>query len=105
ELFKGTNTIERVGAAHGILAYLNQGPHLVFLSTHDLELADLLADGYELYHFRDDIREATLHFDYTLHPGIIQDTNAIRILALSDYPEAVVDQALETVEKGKSQKQ
>jgi len=37
EVFKGTNTIERIAAAKAILEYLTQaGDHLVLVSTHDL---------------------------------------------------------------------
>ena len=53
ELFKGTNTTERIAAGKAVLSHLNRGPHIVLVSTHDIELAELLdSDGYELHHFR-----------------------------------------------------
>ena len=42
ELFKGTNTTERIAAGKAVLAHLSRGAHLVLVSTHDVELADLL---------------------------------------------------------------
>jgi DNA mismatch repair ATPase MutS len=50
ELFKGTNTMERVAAAKGVLEYLIKGENMVLVSTHDLELPDLLRPAYDLYH-------------------------------------------------------
>ena len=39
ELFKGTNTTERIAAGKAVLSHLNRGPHIVLVSTHDIELA------------------------------------------------------------------
>ena len=51
EIFKGTNTIERVSAGKAILSYLAKGNNVVFVSTHDTELNELLKMEYDLYHF------------------------------------------------------
>ena len=50
EIFKGTNTIERISAGKAVLSSLSNN-NIVFVSTHDIELADLLKSEYELYHF------------------------------------------------------
>lgn len=56
EIFKGTNTIERISGVKAILTYLNKKEHTVLVSTHDIELTELLEkDNYELYHFSEDI--------------------------------------------------
>ena len=52
EIFKGTNTIERISAGRSVLSYLNNESNIVFVSTHDIELAYLLQSDYKLYHFR-----------------------------------------------------
>ncbi|MFK7770829.1 MAG: DNA mismatch repair protein MutS [Saprospiraceae bacterium] len=96
EVFKGTNTIERVGAARAILAFLNQKNHLVLVSTHDIELTDFLKDGFVLYHFQEQIQNDELFFDYKLKKGILQKRNAIRILELAEYPQEVIDHARAT---------
>jgi len=98
EVFKGTNTIERVGAARAILAFLNQKNHLVLVSTHDIELTDLLKDGFVLYHFQEQIQNDQLYFDYKLKKGILQKRNAIRILELANYPQDVIDNARATAQ-------
>ena len=93
EVFKGTNTIERVGAAKAILEFLNQKNHLVMVSTHDLELTNFLKDSFVLYHFQEQIENGKLFFDYKLKQGILQQRNAIRILELAEFPNQVIQEA------------
>lgn len=97
ELFKGTNTTERIAAGKAVLARLNKGPHIVLVSTHDTELTTLLRDdGYELHHFREEVAGGKLRFDYRLHAGRLTTRNAIRILELYHYPPEVIDDAYRT---------
>ena len=93
ELFKGTNSVERIAAGKSVLDYLNKGNNIVFVSTHDLELADYLNETFDLYHFTEVIENNDILFDYKIKPGNLVTTNAIRILALNNYPAAVVDEA------------
>ena len=94
EIFKGTNTIERIAAGKSVLSYLaRSNNNIVFVSTHDIELTDLLYDEYDLYHFTETIQEQQIHFDYKLKSGNLTTTNAIRILEINDYPEDVTDEA------------
>ena len=60
EVFKGTNTIERIASAKAILSYLNKGDNIVFVSTHDVELTTMLTDEYDLYHFTEVIENDQL---------------------------------------------
>lgn len=100
ELFKGTNTVERIAAGKAVLAHLNRGPHLVLVSTHDIELAELLRDdAYELHHFREEVVDGRLVFDYRLHTGPLATRNAIRILELYDYPAGIIAEACEVQER------
>ena len=83
-----------------MLAHLNRGPHLVLVSTHDVELADLLRkDGYELHHFREEVIDGKLVFDYQLHTAPLTTRNAIRILEMYDYPRNLIAEAYEVQEK------
>lgn len=93
ELFKGTNSAERIAVGKAVLEYLAQGTNLVLVSTHDIALADLLADRFDLYHFTEVIDNNDIHFDYRIKPGKMTATNAIRILELNKYPGTVVDEA------------
>ena len=93
ELFKGTNTVERIAATQAVLAYL-QPRSLVVASTHDGELGALLHPAFTEYHFSETVTEADWYFDYLLKPGPLTTRNAIRLLARAGYPAAIVQQAL-----------
>ncbi|MCU4164271.1 MutS-related protein [Carboxylicivirga caseinilyticus] len=93
EIFKGTNTVERIASGKAVLSYLASNNNLVFVSTHDIELADLLKDEYELYHFCESIDNGSIHFDYQLKQGPLQNRNAIRILEINNYPKSIIEEA------------
>jgi ABC-type molybdenum transport system ATPase subunit/photorepair protein PhrA len=100
EIFKGTNTIERIAGGKGILSYLNKGNNVVLVSTHDIELAQLLkSDNYELYHFSEKISHNELLFDHKLKFGELKTRNAIKILELYNYPKEIITDARH-IEKG-----
>lgn len=94
EIFKGTNTIERISAGKAVLSDLSRNGNLVFVSTHDIELTDLLQDGYELYHFSERVEHSNVDFDYILKLGKLTQRNAIRILEINGYPESVIKEAV-----------
>jgi DNA mismatch repair ATPase MutS len=92
EIFRGTNTIERVAASTAVLHHL--GRHqFVLATTHDVELQELLADTFDMYHFSDRVAESTYSFDYKIHPGPAQSRNAIKLLELSGYPASIIHEA------------
>jgi hypothetical protein len=93
EIFRGTNTIERVAAAKSILSYLTAKRNFVFISTHDLELAELLGSEYAVYSFEEMVADKRLTFDYKIKPGILKNKNAIAILEAIGYPATVVSDA------------
>ena len=93
EVFKGTNTAERIGAAKAILSYLNRKDNIVIVSTHDIELAEMLSSEYDLHHFTETVESKELHFDHTLKPGPLTTRNAIKLLELANYPKEVIDEA------------
>ena len=94
EIFKGTNTVERISAGKAVLSALTKGGNIIFVSTHDIELADLLKDEYELYHFSEKVNHKTVDFDYKLKDGKLKNRNAIRILQINDYPESIIAEAI-----------
>jgi hypothetical protein len=98
EIFKGTNTIERVSAGKAILSYLAKNNNLVFVSTHDTELNDLLKSEYDLYHFTETVSEEELIFDHTIKKGPLKTRNAIKILEINDYPKSIITDANATVD-------
>lgn len=94
EIYKGTNTVERIAAGKAVLSSLAKKNNLVFVATHDIELTELLADEYELYHFSEVLDENKVGFDYKLKTGKLTNRNAIKILEMNDYPKEVIDEAV-----------
>jgi DNA mismatch repair ATPase MutS len=99
EIYKGTNTLERIAASKAVLSALAVNGNMVFVSTHDIELADLLAEEYDLYHFCEQIEHNQLYFDYLIKRGKLKNRNAIRLLEINGYPESVVSEAISITEK------
>lgn len=109
ELFRGTNTLDRIGAATAVLSWLvrtndSDGASvrrrcLVIAATHDLELVSLLTPGYAVVHFADRLTDVGLHFDYLLRPGPTTTRNAIALLGVLGAPPEVVGEALERTER------
>lgn len=95
EIFKGTNTTERIAAGKAVLSALAKNGNLVLVSTHDVELADMLHEQYDLYHFSESVENDEVAFDYKLKEGKVTEGNAIRILQMNDYPPEVIREALQ----------
>lgn len=93
EVFKGTNTVERIASAKAILSYLNRNENIVVVSTHDLELAQMLAEEYDLFHFTESVENNKLHFDHIIKAGPLKTKNAIKILELANYPADITKEA------------
>ena len=99
EIFKGTNTVERISAGKAVLSFLAKNKNMVFVSTHDIELADLLKNEYKLFHFSEIVENKTVDFDYKLKDGKLTNRNAIRILEINNYPESVITESIEISKK------
>ena len=95
EIFKGTNTVERISAGKSVLSALTKNDNKILVSTHDIELTDMLSNEYELYHFSETVNDNNIGFDYKLKEGKLKNRNAIRILEINDYPKEVVKEAIE----------
>ncbi|MBE7648122.1 MutS-related protein [Tenacibaculum finnmarkense] len=95
EMFKGTNTIERVSASKAVLSYLNYDNNIVLASSHDIELTEKIdIENYQLYHFSEYINKCNeLSFDYKLKLGSLKTGNAIKILELYGYPTEIINDA------------
>lgn len=105
ELFRGTNTIERVAAGEAVLVSLLQpdsdgvsAPHLVLAATHDQELVGFLDGTYTPAHFADAMGPSGVTFDYRLRPGRSSTRNAIALLAHRGAPVDLVSRAMSRAE-------
>ena len=88
EIFRGTNNRERRIGSEAYIQALAGKNCLGLLSTHDLELvklADLLPQ-VENYHFKEEVIDGQMVFDYILRHGPCPTTNALKIMQMEGLP-------------------
>lgn len=79
EIFKGTNSADRIVGAEAVIRELT-APHIIaMISTHDFELCRLA----ENYHFEEYYEGDRLCFDYRLREGMCRTTNALYLLRMA----------------------
>lgn len=105
EILRGTNTDERLAASAAILNYIKEKNCIAIVASHDIELMDMLEGGdFDFYYFCESSKENEIIFDYRIHPGIGRQTNAIRLLEVTDFPVRIVEEAKRTYESRKQKK-
>jgi ABC-type multidrug transport system fused ATPase/permease subunit len=88
EIFRGTNNRERFIGSRSYIRTLAGQNGVGAISTHDLELTRLADENERLfnYHFREEIINGKMVFDYKLHPGPCPTTNALLIMKMEGLP-------------------
>jgi len=83
EILHGTNSRERIAGARAVVRELLAHGALGAVSTHDLGITVLereLEGRVENAHFEEQVVGETMTFDYVLRPGIVQSSNALRLM-------------------------
>lgn len=88
EIFRGTNNIERQVGSRAYVQSLVGGRGVGVISTHDLSLVHLADDQALItnFHFREDVLDKRMVFDYRLRSGPSPTTNALRIMEIEGLP-------------------
>ena len=88
EIFRGTNSRERLIGSRSYIRELSNGPSVGLIATHDLELIKLAdeIEGVTNLHFREEVYDGRMVFDYRLRPGPCPTTNALTIMRLEGLP-------------------
>ncbi|MGM9971876.1 MAG: hypothetical protein ACI35W_05660 [Anaeroplasmataceae bacterium] len=81
EIFKGTNTIDRLEGAKAVVSKLNRKNINAIITTHDFELCQI--EGVKNYHFLEHYVDDKIMFDYKIHDGVSKTRNAIYLLKLA----------------------
>ena len=78
EIFRGTNSVDRLTGAKTVISKLNALGITGMISTHDLELCELanLYGRIKNYSFAEHYKDNRIHFDYKMKPGKSKTTNA-----------------------------
>jgi hypothetical protein len=84
EILKGTNSADRHKGAEALIRQLHTKNAAGLVSTHDLELGEWGANETYVhnFHFRSDVENGQLKFDYQLHDGICKSFNASELMRM-----------------------
>ena len=83
EILHGTNSRERVIGALAVLTELIGRGALGAVSTHDLGITALegeIGPTVQNVHFEEQVNGDRMTFDYVLRPGVVQSSNALRLM-------------------------
>jgi len=83
ELLHGTNSHDRRIGAEGVVRELLDRGAIGFVTSHDLaltDIADTLGPQARNNHLQDQVINGELHFDYKLRDGVVQKSNALRLM-------------------------
>jgi hypothetical protein len=83
ELLSGTNSGDRLAGSEFVVRTLMERNAIGIVSTHDLALTEMAreVEGRAAnFHFEDRYADGELHFDYQLKPGLVQTSNALRLM-------------------------
>lgn len=88
EIFRGTNNRERLIGSRSFIRALVGHNGVGLIATHDLELVALAdeSDHIRNFHFREDVQDGRMVFDYILREGPSPTTNALRIMKMEGLP-------------------
>ena len=101
EILRGTNTTERIAASAAILDYLSGKDCLCIAASHDIELAQMLDNSVDNYHFREHMTDEGMIFDYKIRQGISNTRNAIKLLRYMEFDNVIVKHAEKLADKQK----
>lgn len=83
ELLSGTNSQDRLRGSELLVRTLVEQGAIGFITTHDLALAripETMNGQARNYHFDDHLENGRLRFDFKLKEGVVQTSNALRLM-------------------------
>ena len=88
EIFRGTNNVERLKGSLAFIKSLSQTSAAGAVATHDLELVNLAEKISKVrnYHFKEEVKEGKMIFNYKINPGPCPTTNALKIMQIEGLP-------------------
>lgn len=87
EVFRGTNSNDRIDGAITLLKKLNTKKSIVLITTHDFELCNIEIDTLKNYHFSEFYENNEIKFSYKLQNGRCKTTNAAFLMKLVGITE------------------
>lgn len=95
EIFRGTNSKDRITLASSVLNYLSGKNCLVIVTTHDLDIVKFVKENYSPYFFNNSFVNNEVIFDYVIQKGIQYETNVIDLVRSLSFPPEIIKSALD----------
>ena len=86
EIFKGTNSADRIVGARAAIERLTRPHILMLVTTHDFELCELkdrAGKPLRNFHFEEHYEEGRIRFDFIMRPGPCRTRNAKYLLGMA----------------------
>lgn len=101
EPYRGTNSEERIAASVEVLRCLLESGGFFLTATHDKEVTEMAEQipAVSNHHFKEELSESDIAFDYKIRPGPTTTRNALRVLQKEGYPASVIEKAEEWLQK------
>ncbi len=83
EILHGTNSADRQTGVEAFVRSMLETNSVGAITTHDLALArigDEFQEKVRNMHFRSDVNDSGLTFDYRIHPGVVTESNALALM-------------------------
>jgi hypothetical protein len=85
EVFRGTNSKDRILGAREVLKHLSTKNTTGFVSTHDIELSELETNQQlkiKNFHFKESYKNNKIYFDYKLRDNVCNTSDAIYLMKM-----------------------
>jgi DNA mismatch repair ATPase MutS len=83
EILSGTNSHDRRIGAEAVVRGLVERGAIGLVTTHDLALTQIvesLGERATNVHFEDHMENGQMIFDYKMHPGVVEKSNALELM-------------------------
>jgi len=90
EIFKGTNSKDRIALASSFLIHMNKPKCIVIATTHDLEVVSFIKEKFNTFFFDNSFDNNNIIFDYILREGIQNETNVIELIKSIGFPNEII---------------
>ena len=101
EPYRGTNSEERIAASVEVLRCLLESGGFFLTATHDKEVTEMAEQipAVSNHHFKEELSESDIAFDYKIRAGTTTTRNALRVLQKEGYPASVIEKAEQWLQK------
>lgn len=94
EVYRGTNSKDRITLASSVLNYLNRENCFVLATTHDLDILHLIKNSYEMFYFDNLFIDNKIIFDYKIQKGIQNKSNVVELIQSLHFPDEILSNTL-----------